>query len=332
MGKAPLLSFTSKGIYCEQADVFIDPWRPVDKAIITHAHADHSRWGNKYYKATEWSAPIMKHRLGDINLETAKYGESWIINGVKFSFHPAGHVIGSAQVRVEYMGEVWVVSGDYKLENDGISTPFEPVKCNVFITECTFGLPVFKWKPQVQIIDEIKSWWNENQKNERVSVIGAYALGKAQRLIHLLQDFGPIYVHGSIHKINEALKNDGILDFNNAVYLNKEVKKEALKKSLVIAPNSAIEGAWGKKLQGGSKAFASGWMQIRGMRRRRAADRGFVLSDHADWEGLNTAIKLTGAEKIIVTHGYKDVYSKWLNSQGYDAQIENTDFDSESAD
>lgn len=332
MNRKPLLEFTKKGIYCAQADVHIDPWRPVDKAIITHAHADHSRWGNKYYKATDLSEPIMRHRLGDINLETAKYGESWEVNGVKFSFHPAGHVIGSAQVRCEYKGEVWVASGDYKVENDGISTPFEPVKCDVFISECTFGLPVFKWKPQREIVDEIKSWWLGNRENKRISVIGAYALGKAQRLIRALEDEGPIYVHGSVHKINEALEKAGIAHFNNATYLTREVDKETLKEGLVIAPNSAIEGAWGKKLKGGSKAFASGWMQLRGMRRRRAADRGFVISDHADWEGLNTAIDATGAQKIIVTHGYTEIFSKWLNSKGLDCQIEGTDFGSEEQD
>ena len=325
-----LLQFTEKGIFCERANVYIDPWKPVDYAIITHAHADHSRWGNKFYLCQHLSKPIIQHRLGsDIHIESMEYQEQRKINGVSFRFYPAGHIIGSAQVRVEYKGEVWVASGDYKLEDDGFSSPFEPIKCNTFITECTFGLPVFQWQDQKEVFNEINQWWKKNQEEGKVTFLTGYALGKAQRLIQGIDpSIGKIFTHGAIEKTNEIIRNMGI-KLNPTTYVNPEINKSAYRGALVIAPPSALGTSWQKKFQPFEVGNASGWMKLRGTRRRRSLDRGFVLSDHADWDGLNSAIKATGCEKVIVTHGYTNIFSKWLNDQGIATQIEATEFEGE---
>ena len=328
----PLLQFTGKGIYCEQANVYIDPWKPVDYAIITHAHADHSRWGNKFYLSHHLSKPIIQHRLGqDISIESMGYAENRNINGVQFSFHPAGHIIGSAQVRVEYKGEVWVASGDYKLEDDGFCAPFEPIKCNVFITECTFGLPVFKWKPQVEVFAEINGWWQKNKAEGKATVLAGYSLGKAQRILQGIDPtIGKIYTHGAIEKTNEIIRNMGV-NLNDTIYVTPEIAKKEFEGSLIIAPPGALGTSWQKKFPAYEVGMASGWMNVRGTRRRQSVDRGFVLSDHADWQGLNTAIKATGCEKVIVTHGYTNIFSKWLNDQGIETQVEDTEFEGEMA-
>ena len=325
-----LLQFTEKGIFCERANLYIDPWKPVDYAIITHAHADHSRWGNKFYLSHHLSKPIIQHRLGsDIHIESMEYGEHKTINGVDFSFYPAGHIIGSAQVRVAYKGEVWVASGDYKLEDDGFSTPFEPVRCNTFITECTFGLPVFKWQDQKEVFEEINSWWRKNKAEDKVTILTGYSLGKAQRLIQGIDpSIGRVFTHGAIEKTNEIIRDMGV-ELNETTYVRPEINKNEYKGALVIAPPSALGTSWQKKFQPFEVGIASGWMKMRGPRRRRSVDRGFVLSDHADWEGLNTAIKATECEKVIVTHGYTNIFSKWLNDQGIATQIEATEFEGE---
>ncbi|WP_420387556.1 ligase-associated DNA damage response exonuclease [Roseivirga sp.] len=329
----PLLQFTESGIYCEKAGVYIDPWRKVDKAIITHAHADHSRWGMKHYLAHPMSIPVMKLRLGrDISVQGLDYNEKLIINGVEFSLHPAGHIPGSAQVRVSYQGETWVVSGDYKTEADGISTPFEPVKCHTFITECTFGLPVYHWQPQEDIFNEIITWWKKNASEGLNTLITAYSLGKAQRVIKNVDDsIGPIFTHGAIENTNEALKTAG-LELPPTTRVTKELDKKAFQGALIIAPPSALNSPWMKKFKPASLGIASGWMQLRGTRRRRAADRGFALSDHADWNGLLSAIKATEAETVITTHGYTNTFSKYLNEIGIHSVEEKTLFSGESID
>ncbi|MBK9255779.1 MAG: ligase-associated DNA damage response exonuclease [Saprospiraceae bacterium] len=316
-----LLSFKEKGIYCSVGDFFIDPWKPVKKALITHAHSDHARNGHEQYIAVRSSVPVMKYRLGSfINISGLEYAETLIINGVKVSFHPAGHVIGSAQIRVEYKGEVWVVSGDYKTEDDGISEAFEPVKCHSFVTESTFGLPSFRWKPQSEVYQEIHEWWIKNQKKDKVSIIGAYSLGKAQRLIHGLREYSDkILTHGAVGNINEILIKQGI-DLPETKKADLTSKKDMLKGALIIAPPASLSSSWSKKFGDCEEAVVSGWMAIRGIRRRRSVERGFVLSDHADWDGLNEAIRLSGAENIYVTHGYTEIFSKWLNEGGYNAR------------
>ncbi|MGY5846204.1 ligase-associated DNA damage response exonuclease [Salegentibacter sp. HM20] len=326
--KQPLLEFTKKGIYCKAAGVYLDPWKPVDKAIITHGHADHSRWGHKKYITHHSNIPIIKHRLGDIITSGVEWNESFSINGVKFSLHPAGHIIGSSQIRVEHKGEVWVFTGDYKDEDDGVAVPYEPVKCHSFITECTFGLPAFKWQPQAQVFEEINNWWQQNKEDGQSSVLFGYSLGKAQRLLkHLDPSIGKIYTHGAIENMTEVLRRQ--IDFPETIRITRDTKKEEIKGNLVLAPPSAHGSPWIRKMVPYVSASASGWMTFRGARRRRAIDRGFVLSDHCDWQGLLKCIKATGAEKVICTHGYTEIFSRFLLEQGYDARTEETQYEGE---
>jgi putative mRNA 3-end processing factor len=311
-----MLKFDSKGIYCEQAGIYIDPWLPVDKALITHAHSDHARPGSKSYLCHHDSVALLKLRLGaDINVSGVAYHESFYMNGVTISFHPAGHIIGSAQIRLEYKGEVWVVSGDYKLQQDGVSTAFEPVPCHHFITESTFGLPVYKFPSPKIVHDDINSWWQKNAEQDINSVIIGYALGKAQRIIHHLDDdIGPIYTHGAVDNINRTLIESG-MKLRDSTRVTPDMAKKDIKSAIIVAPTSAIGTPWMNRFAPYSLGICSGWMQLRGARRRRSADRGFILSDHCDWQQLNDAIKATGAENVYVTHGYKSVFAKWLREE-----------------
>lgn len=326
-----LLDFTDRGIYCAKGRFYIDPWKPVDSALITHAHADHSRWGMKKYLAHEKSLPIMRHRLGEISVSGVAYNEKISINGVTVSFHPAGHIPGSAQIRIESKGEVWVVSGDYKLSEDGISTPFEPIKCHTLITESTFGLPVFKWKKQDEIITDMNAWWKENREAGLATVILGYSLGKAQRILCSVDPtIGPILLHGAIHNSNLALLESG-LTFPKTALITRDTPKEKYPGSLIIAPPSALGSAWMKKLKPYKVGTASGWMALRGARRRRNVDKGFILSDHADWDELNTAVSASEAERVYVTHGYSNIFANWLQSKGKDAHPVQTEFEGELA-
>jgi putative mRNA 3-end processing factor len=314
-----LLEFTDKGIYCPLADIYIDPWKPVKRAIITHAHSDHAIYGNQYYLAHHHSSPILKLRLGqDIQLETLSYKEPIFVNGVRISLHPAGHILGSSQVRMEYQGEVWVVSGDYKTESDHVCPAFEPVKCHTFITESTFGLPIFKWKKQEEIFNEINQWWKENKEQGKASILFGYALGKAQRIItNIDRSIGKIFAHGSVYNVHQSLIDTGIeLPHIERVLIENKLDYSG---SLILAPPSATNSPWLKKFKPYSTANASGWMNLRGAKRRKTVDRGFILSDHADWSGLIEAIKATEANRIYVTHGYKSSFAKYLNEQGYEA-------------
>ncbi len=332
MTQHPVLSFTEKGIYCAAGDFHIDPWRPVDRALITHGHADHARPGHNRYLSSDLAAPVIRHRLGEVILETVPYGVPLMLGSAQVSFHPAGHVPGSAQIRIEVGGQVWVASGDYKLEDDGLSTPFEPVRCHAFITESTFGLPVFQWAPQTEVQRQINDWWRSSQAEGKTPMLGAYALGKAQRLLRLLDpSIGPILTHGAVENTNAVLRAQG-LSLPETILVTPETKIADHPGALVLATPSAFGSPWARKFGKVSTGFASGWMQLRGVRRRRAADRGFVISDHADWEGLNQAIKETGAENIYVTHGYTDIFTRWLISQGLNAQVVPTEFEGETLD
>jgi len=328
-----LFKFSNKGIYCPIGGFYIDPWRPVKKALITHAHADHSRPGHQNYLAHHQSEAIMRQRLGDgIQIETIDYNRAIYVNGVKVSFHPAGHIPGSSQIRLEYRGKVSVVSGDYKLENDGLSTPFESVKCHEFITETTFGLPIYQWKPQNETFEEINQWWRQNKEGGKTSVIFAYALGKAQRILKNVDTgLGKIYTHGAVENATEALRKTG-LDLPETIKITNEISKDEYAGNLVIATPASIGTSWMKKLAPYSTGIASGWMMLRGTRRRKAADRGFVLSDHADWNGLLEAVNLSEAETIYSTHGYSNVFTKYLQEQGLNAISLDTQFQGESLD
>ena len=328
-----LIELKPEGLYCAPADVYIDPWKPVARAIITHAHADHARPGHKFYLAHHQSATVLRLRLGaGIHLSTVGYGKTFRIRGVQFSLHPAGHIPGSAQIKISYKGESWVVSGDYKVEDDGLCTPFEPVRCHTFITESTFGLPVYQWRPQAEVFSEINDWWRQNQAAGKISLLSAYSLGKAQRVLQGLDPtICPIFTHGAVANTNEALKQTGYR-LTPTSRVQQGQAKSLYKGGLVICPPSALGTPWAKKFQPYSTGIASGWMQLRGQRRRRAADRGFVLSDHADWPGLLDAIAATGAERVLATHGYAAVLAKFLSDQGLEAQEIQTFFDSETED
>lgn len=317
-----LIVARSEGLYCPPGDFYIDPWRGVDRAVITHGHGDHARWGSGHYLAAASGEGILRARLGqDINLQTLAYGERINHHGVTLSFHPAGHVLGSAQVRLKYRGEVWVASGDYKVEPDGTCAAFEPVRCDCFITESTFGLPIYRWAPQAEIFADINAWWRSNAEVGRASVLFAYAFGKAQRILHGIDaSIGPLLVHGAVEPLNVVYRAAGV-SLPVTRYAGDFRKNDPeLRQALVIAPPSAGSSTWMRRFGDCSDAFASGWMLLRGTRRRRGVDRGFALSDHADWPGLLWAIEQTGAERVMVTHGQVEPLVRYLCEQGLDAR------------
>jgi putative mRNA 3-end processing factor len=325
---ADLIVQRPEGLYCPAGDFYIDPWRPVQRAVITHAHADHARRGHGAYLASAISAGVLRARLGEITLQGLAYGEAVSINGVRVSLHPAGHVLGSAQVRVEHHGQVWVASGDYFTSGHPDDTnptcaPFEPVRCHCFITESTFGLPIYRWPAQAQVLQDINRWWQANADAGRTSLLMGYSFGKAQRLLAGLDPaIGPIAVHGAVQPLNEAYRAAGVM-LPPTVLLPQ---LPSLQRAIVIAPPAVQASAWAAKLGEHSDAFASGWMQLRGARRRQGVDRGFVFSDHADWPGLQRAISATGASRVIVTHGYEAVMVRWLQQQGLQAESIRTEF------
>jgi putative mRNA 3-end processing factor len=321
-----------EGLYCPPGDFYIDPWRPVARAIITHAHADHARVGHGHYLAAAPGEGVLRARLGDITLQTLAYGERLVHHGVTVSLHPAGHVLGSAQVRLEHGGHVWVASGDYKVAPDRTCVPFEPVRCHVFITESTFGLPIYRWLPDEQIFADIDAWWLANAEAGRASVLMCYSFGKAQRILSgVSAGIGPIVVHGAVEPLNVAYRAAGV-DLPPTVLATQVEDKNAFKRALVLCPPSAAAGPWIKRFGEFSDAFASGWMQLRGARRRGGYDRGFVLSDHADWPGLMGAISATGAQRVIVTHGSIPVLVRHLTEQGLQAGAFQTEYGDERMD
>lgn len=309
-----------EGLYCPAGDFFIDAWRPVERCIVTHGHADHAHRGHAHYLAHRHSAGTLHARLGDIDLQTLAYTEPVHLNGVRVSLHPAGHVLGSAQVRIEHQGRVWVASGDYKTQADGTCAPFEPVRCDAFITESTFGLPIYHWPAVNALRTQVDEWWAANAQAGRASVLFCYAFGKAQRILHGVDaGIGPIVIHGAIEPLNAVYRDAGVALPPTSRVTDDGVDAGLLKRALVLAPPSAQGSPWLRRFGAYSDAFASGWMQLRGARRRRGVDRGLVMSDHADWPGLNSAIAATGAERIIVTHGSVAIMVRWLREQGLDA-------------
>jgi putative mRNA 3-end processing factor len=323
-GNADLVVQRPEGLYCPPGDFYIDPWRPVARAVITHAHADHARRGHGAYLATAVSEGVLRARLGDITLQGLAYGEAVHINGVQVSLHPAGHVLGSAQVRLAHGGRVWVASGDYfasghAQDANSTCTPFEPVRCDCFITESTFGLPIYRWRPQAEVMGQVNAWWQANASVGRASLLLGYSFGKAQRLLAGVDaGIGPLFVHGAVEPLNQAYRAAGV-PLPPTRLLDAASDPTLLRRALVVAPPSVLGSAWARKLGDCSDAFASGWMQLRGARRRQGLDRGFVLSDHADWPGLQRAIAATGAQRVIVTHGYEAVMVRWLQQQGLQA-------------
>jgi putative mRNA 3-end processing factor len=316
-----------EGLYCPPGDFFIDPWRPVDRAVITHAHADHARMGHGHYLAAAPAEGVLRSRLGqDINLQKLDYGQQITHHGVTLSLHPAGHVLGSAQVRLAHDGQTWVASGDYKLAPDATCAPFEAVPCDVFITESTFGLPIYRWRPDAELFAEINAWWSANAAAGRASVLMCYSFGKAQRILSGVDaSIAPIIVHGAVQTLNLAYREAGV-KLPETLMVGEVADAADFKRALVLCPPSAAGGPWIKRFGDFSDGFASGWMQLRGARRRGGYDKGFVLSDHADWPGLMGAIGATGASRVIVTHGSVPVLVRYLTAQGLQAEAFHTEY------
>jgi putative mRNA 3-end processing factor len=351
----PLIEFTDRGLFCAQGGFYIDPWQPVDKAVITHAHSDHARGGSGAYLCHRLTRPLLELRLGPCPIQVLEWGEAVLLNGVRLSLHPAGHIIGSSQVRLEYQGDVWVVSGDYKTEDDGISGAFEPLRCRVFITESTFGLPIYNWKPQPEIFGDLRAWVADNRARGKTSVLIGYSLGKAQRLVVGLAEgstrgsgmpgaegghamWGPeagavrgleagadIFLHGAVWNVHQTLLNAGV-PLPQVQRVMPEMPRELFRGKVVIAPPGAEGSPWMRRFGEYALGICSGWMQVRGNVRRRNADAGFPMSDHADWKGLLEAITATGAEKVFVTHGFQAALSRYLNEKGISAAEVKTEY------
>ncbi|MGB1211377.1 MAG: ligase-associated DNA damage response exonuclease [Lacinutrix venerupis] len=323
------IKFTKKGIYCIPGKFYLDPWLPVDHAIISHGHADHSRSGNKHYFCHDDSKAILQHRLGaDISIESMGYNQTRIINNVSVSFYPAGHVIGSVQIRLEYKGEVVVFTGDYKTQPDFITDPFESVKCHTFITESTFGLPIYNWKTELQLQEQLQNWVLQNQANNKTSVFLGYSLGKAQRIMSLIDGIDKVYVHTAINNLNNAISSSGIA-LPETTLLKQDFDKKDIQNKIIIMPPGLLGSRLLKRVPNAAVAICSGWMQIRGNRRWKAVDAGFAVSDHADWNGLLSAVKASEAEKVYVTHGSQATFSKYLNEIGIAAEELITDYGDE---
>lgn len=316
----PLVTVTENGLYCPPGDFHIDPWRPVETAVITHAHGDHLRHGSKKYWLAEPGVAIARHRLGADHLpDTLKYGERMQLGATTISLHPAGHILGSAQLRIEHEGQVWVVSGDYKRQPDPTCAPFEPLPCDVFISEATFALPIYQWQPTPQVVEEIFRWWRANRERGIASVLFCYALGKAQRVLAELRAFTDesVYVHGAVGALTDVYRRECIAMLPTRSATGD--RKTDYRGALIIAPPSAAGSPWMRRFGDHSSGFCSGWMRVRGNRRRRGYDRGFVLSDHVDWPGLIDTCQATGARQILLTHGYSDALTRFLSERGINA-------------
>ena len=330
-----MLVETTDGLYCPSGGFHIDPWQPVERALITHAHGDHARPGSAAYLCTKETVPVLRRRFGpDAPLESLTYGEMRTIGDVRVSFHPAGHVLGSAQIRIEGEQGVWVAAGDYKRAADPTCAAFEPVRCDTFITESTFGLPIYRWDPTETVIAEILTWWAANREAEKSSVIFCYTLGKAQRLLAELARVSdaPVFVHGMMLGMIDAYREAGVSlpEVQTVIERAKpRGEKRSLAGELVLAPLSARGTPWMRRLGVHSDAFASGLMRVRGVRRQRAYDKGFVISDHADWPALLTTIAETGASRVLATHGYAEPLARHLASVGLDSGVIRTAWEGE---
>lgn len=326
----PLVTPTPRGIFCPRGDFYIDPWESVKRAVITHAHADHARPGSERYLTTNSGRQILQMRLGaQAVVDGIEYGHRVTLGSVQISLHPAGHILGSAQVRLEHQGHVCVVSGDYTIAANPTAEAFEPIRCHHFVSECTFGLPIFRWPAETDVFEQLHDWWKTEQTRQRTCILFAYSLGKAQRIVYGVDtSIGPVLAHGAVLRLVSAYRQEGIR-LPDIAYAGLAEAKSTRGRALVIAPPSTGGSSWIKKFGPVSLAMASGWMQIRGLRRRKSLDRGFVLSDHADWQGLNDAIVSTGAERVWLTHGSTGPMTRWLLERGLETTAIPTQFHGE---
>ncbi len=323
-----LLRLTDSGLFCEAGGFYIDPWKPVSRAVITHAHADHARPGSRHYLGCEASRELFRLRLpNDAEFQFLQYGETLNIGGVALSLHPAGHMLGSAMVRLEKRGFVALVTGDYKLGDDLTCESWQPIQCNLMVTESTFGLPIYRWHDQATTYRQINDWWKQSVAGGMCCVLYGYAIGKSQRLLAGLdQTLGPIYTHGAVENGVAAYRLSGV-NLPETIQVNGDHKRSDFVGAMVVAVPSAHGTPWMRKFGDVTTAMASGWMTIRGARRRGSVDRGFVLSDHADWPGLLEAIRLCQPEHVWVTHGQTAVMARHLQSLGYAAKVLATQYD-----
>ncbi|KLU04121.1 mRNA 3-end processing factor [Rhodopirellula islandica] len=317
-----ILQSTPTGLYCARGGFYIDPNRPVDRAVVSHAHTDHARWGCRRYLSAKPSEHLLRMRMNDdAEFEFLNYGESISIAGVNISFHPAGHILGSAQVRLEYRGRVEVVTGDYKLGDDPTCESWQPIRCHLMVTESTFGLPVYRWQPDEVTTAAINQWWRESRDAGKCCVLYGYAVGKSQRLLAGLDtSIGPIYTHGAVEKGTQAYRDSGVA-MPETTHVGSIDGKHDWSGGMVVAVPSAHGTPWMRKFGRVSTAMASGWMAVRGARRRRSVDRGFIVSDHVDWPSLMQAIEACDPENVWVTHGYSAVVARYLNEQGRQAEV-----------
>ncbi|HVP60771.1 MAG TPA: ligase-associated DNA damage response exonuclease [Myxococcaceae bacterium] len=324
---ADLLTMTPQGLYCARGGFHVDPWQPVAHAVLTHAHADHAREGSAAYLCSGPGLPVVRHRLPGAVIEAWQYGERHRMGDVQLSFHPAGHVLGSAQLRIEADGEVWVVSGDYKRAPDPTCAPFEPLRADVFLTEATFGLPVFRWEPTESVIEDLLGWWETNREAARASLVFCHVLGKSQRLLAelALRTDRRVFAHGAIAGMCDVYRDAGVrllpVDRVADTTRGKDFAGE-----LVLAPITARGTPWMRRFGDAAVALVSGFMRVRGERRRRSVDRGFALSDHADWPALVGTIRETGAQRVLVTHGYAVPLAQRLCELGIQAEALETPY------
>ena len=333
-GESDLIRATEQGLVCSEGGFVIDPWKECNVALITHAHADHARPVAQTYYASESCVPLLRHRLGEeLDIRPVPFGKKLTFNNTKVSFHPAGHVLGSAQIRVEGPQSVWVFTGDFKRDADPSCEPFELVQCDTFITEATFALPVYRWQAGPVVAEQIMSWWHEMQAAQRPAVLFAYSLGKAQRVLSELTAFTDqsVYLHGAVNGLTNLYRNAGI-NMLPTQPIDLQDKQVDYRGRLILAPPGASGSAWMKRFPNASTGFCSGWMRVRGNRRRRGYDRGFVLSDHADWPGLLTTIEETGAKRVLTTHGQASALVRLLCEQGVDAAELQTHYGDEGED
>ena len=328
-----MLQETADGLYCPAGDFYVDPWGAVPRAVITHAHGDHARAGTAAYLCVDTCAPLLKRRFGaDIAVEARPYGDVVNIGSTRVSFHPAGHILGSSQVRIEGPNGVWVVSGDYKRAADPTCPPFEPVRCDTFVTESTFGLPIFHWDPAADVVAQLVNWWNDNGAAGRASVVFCYTLGKAQRILAELARVTDrrVLVHGAMLSMIDAYREAGVKMLDTSPLIERPRGSSAAGE-LILAPLLARGTPWMRRIGEFSDAFASGTMRVRGAQRQRNVDRGLVLSDHADWPALLDTVRDVGAPRVLATHGHSEAFARYLASQGIESGLIRTAWEGEAA-